>query len=155
MKDPRVDRRDGDYHDADVVAFNVHDDIAVLRVAGLGAVRSRRLPRSKDSPSRLGYPENGPFTATPGRIGETRVVLAEDADGRGPVNRGITTLRGRVRHGNSGGPAVDNRGRVRTTVFAARVGADNQGYGVPTDIVQSTLAEAREAASVSTGPCVG
>jgi hypothetical protein len=44
---------------------------------------------------------------------------------------------------------------VRTTVFAARVGADNQGYGVPTDIVQSTLAEAREAASVSTGPCVG
>ena len=82
-------------------------------------------------------------------------MLAEDAHGRGPVNRKITTLRGRVQHGNSGGPAVDNRGRVRTTVFAARVGADNQGYGVPTDIVQSTLAEARESASVSTGPCVG
>ena len=156
MKDPRVDLRDGDYHDADVVAFNVHDDIAVLRVAGLGAVPlETATPVEGQSVAILGYPENGPFTATPGRIGETRVVLAEDAHGRGPVNRKITTLRGRVRHGNSGGPAVDNRGRVRTTVFAARVGADNQGYGVPTDIVQSTLAEAREAASVSTGPCVG
>ena len=156
MKDPRVDRRDGDYHDADVVAFNVHDDIAVLRVAGLGAVPLETAsPVEGQSVAILGYPESGPFTATPGRIGETRVVLAEDAHGRGPVNRKITTLRGRVRHGNSGGPAVDNRGRVRTTVFAARVGADNQGYGVPTDIVQSTLAEAREAASVSTGPCVG
>lgn len=156
MKDPRVDRRDGDYHDADVVAFNVHDDIAVLRVAGLGAVPLETAsPVEGQSVAILGYPENGPFTATPGRVGETRVVLAEDAHGRGPVNRKITTLRGRVRHGNSGGPAVDNRGRVRTTVFAARVGDDNQGYGVPTDIVQSTLAEAREAASVSTGPCVG
>jgi len=156
MKDPRVDRRDGDYHDADVVAFNVRDDIAVLRVAGLGAVPLEPAsPVEGQSVAILGYPENGPFTATSGRIGETRVVLAEDAHGRGPVNRKITTLRGRVRHGNSGGPAVDNRGRVRTTVFAARVGADNQGYGVPTDIVQSTLAEARESASVSTGPCVG
>ena len=156
MKDPRVDRRDGDYRDADVVAFNVHDDIAVLRVAGLGAVPlETATPVEGQSVAILGYPENGPFTATPGRIGETSVVLAEDAHGRGPVNRKITTLRGRVRHGNSGGPAVDSRGRVRTTVFAARVGADNQGYGVPTDIVQSTLAEAREAASVSTGPCVG
>ena len=156
MKDPRVDRRDGDYHDADVVAFNVHDDIAVLRVAGLGAVPLETAsPVEGQSVAILGYPENGPFAATAGRIGETRVVLAEDAHGRGPVNRKITTLRGRVRHGNSGGPAVDNRGRVRTTVFAARVGADNQGYGVPTDIVQSTLAEARESASVSTGPCVG
>ena len=156
MKDPRVDRRDGDYHDADVVAFNVRDDIAVLRVAGLGAVPLETAsPVEGQSVAILGYPENGPFTATPGRVGETRVVLAEDAHGRGPVNRKITTLRGRVRHGNSGGPAVDNRGRVRTTVFAARVGADNQGYGVPTDIVQSTLAEAREAAPVSTGPCVG
>lgn len=156
MEDPRVDRRDGEYRDADVVAFNVHDDIAVLRVAGLGAVPlETAAPLEGQSVAILGYPENGPFTATPGRIGETSVVLAEDAHGRGPVNRKITTLRGRVRHGNSGGPAVDNRGRVRTTVFAARVGAENQGYGVPTDVVQSTLAEAREASPVSTGPCVG
>ena len=156
MKDPRVDRRDGDYHDADVVAFNVHDDIAVLRVAGLGAVPlETATPVEGQSVAILGYPENGPFTATPGRIGETRVVLAEDAHGRGPVNRKITTLRGRVRHGNSGGPAVDNRGRVRTTVFAARVGADNQGYGVPTEHRPVDPGRGARSGSVSTGPCVG
>lgn len=156
MKDPRIDRRDGDYRDAVVVAFNVHDDIAVLRVPGLGAdPLETATPLEGQSVAILGYPESGPFTAAPGRIGQTRVVLADDASGRGPVSRKITTLRGRVRHGNSGGPAVDNRGRVQTTVFAARVGAENQGYGVPTDIVQSMLADAREAGSVSTGPCVG
>ncbi len=156
MKDPRIDRRDGDYRDAVVVAFNVHDDIAVLRVPGLGAdPLETAAPAEGQSVAILGYPESGPFTATPGRIGETSVVLAEDAHRRGPVRRKITTLRGRVRHGNSGGPAVDNRGRVRTTVFASRVGVDNQGYGVPTDIVQSTLADAREVGPVSTGPCVG
>ncbi len=156
MKDPRIDRRDGDYRDAVVVAFNVHDDIAVLRVPGLGAdPLETAAPVEGQSVAILGYPESGPFTAAPGRIGQTRVVLADDATGRGPVSRKITTLRGRVRHGNSGGPAVDNHGRVQTTVFAARVGAENQGYGVPTDIVQSTLADAREAGSVSTGPCVG
>ena len=47
MKDPRIDRRDGDYRDAVVVAFNVHDDIAVLRVAG-----SRRRPARYRRPGR-------------------------------------------------------------------------------------------------------
>ena len=146
MKDPRVDRRDGDYRDAVVVAFDVRDDIAVLRVAGLGAAPLEAVaPVEGQSVAILGYPESGPFTAAAGRIGQTSVVLTEDAYGRGPVSRQITTLRGEVRHGNSGGPAVDIRGRVQTTVFASRVGVDNQGYGVPTDIVRATLADARDA----------
>ena len=156
MQDPRIDRRDGDYRDAVVVAFNVHDDLAVLRVAGLRATPLEAVePVEGQAVAILGYPESGPFTAVAGRIGQTSVVLAEDGHGRGPVSRTITTLRGEVRHGNSGGPAVDSRGRVQTTVFAARVGAENQGYGVPTDIVRSTLAVARKAKPVSTGPCVG
>ena len=156
MKDPRVDLRDGDYHDADVVAFNVHDDIAVLRVAGLGASRSRRPTRSRARPSRSSAtPRTDPSPPRPGGSARPAVVLAEDAYGRGPVNRKITTLRG--------GSGTATRAGLRSTAAAAcgrrsspsRVGADNQGYGVPTDIVQSTLADAREAAAVSTGPCVG
>ena len=71
----------------------------------------------------LGYPENGPFTAVAGRIGQTREFLTDDAYGRGPFARIVTTLRGVVRHGNSGGPAVDAQGRVQTTVFASRIGS--------------------------------
>ena len=154
MKDPRVDRRDGDFRDAVVVAFDVRDDIAVLRVPGLGATPLESVdPVAGQSVAILGYPESGPFSAAAGRIGQTTAVLTEDAYGRGPVSRRITTLRGEVRHGNSGGPAVDIRGRVQTTIFASRVGVDGQGYGVPTELVRARLAGVGPA--VSTGPCVG
>ena len=108
-------------------------------------------PRPGESVAILGYPENGPFDATPGRLGETTTVISEDAYGRRGVRRTVTSLRGRVRHGNSGGPAVDANGEVTTTVFAARVGARG-GYGVPTSIVRKALTRPKR--PVSTGPCV-
>ena len=136
---------------ADVVRFDPRNDVAVLRVGGL---RLRPLPivdpASGTAVAVLGYPENGPFTATPARIGKTAVVLAEDAYGHGPVTRTITSLRGRVRHGDSGAPAVDGRGAVQATVFAARLGSVG-GYGVPAGIVRSDVRSAR--APVSTGDC--
>ena len=153
MKDARVHRADGQRLDASVVAFDTRNDVAVLRVAGLGG-RPLQLvdPAEGTAVAILGYPENGPFTATAGRIGQTGNILTEDAYGRGPVSRRITTLRGVVRRGNSGGPAVDAQGRVQTTIFAARVGSAS-GYGVPAGIVRSALAGAGTA-TVSTGPCV-
>ena len=98
----------------------------------------------------VGYPENGPLTSTPGRIGRTATVLTQDAYGHGPVSRTITAVSGHVRHGNSGGPAIDRRGRVQTTVFAARVNTSG-GFGVPAELVQRALANAQE--PVSTGAC--
>ena len=152
MKDARVDRGDGEFRDATVVAFDARDDVAVLRVQGLGAPPLRVVdPVEGQAVAILGYPENGPFTATPGRIGQTGVVLTDDAYGRGPVNRRVTTLRGVVRHGNSGGPAVDVQGRVQATIFAARIDSAS-GYAVPSSVVRQTLADAG-ARQVSTGPC--
>jgi hypothetical protein len=98
----------------------------------------------------LGFPENGPFTVTPARIGHTSMVLAEDAYGTGPVTRTITSLRGRVRHGDSGAPAVDAHGAVQSTIFAARLGSTG-GFGVPADVVSVDLAAAGQ--PVSTGDC--
>jgi S1-C subfamily serine protease len=151
--DPQVDRADGDYRDALVVFFDPRNDIAVLRVAGLTAAPlALAEPAEGRAVAILGYPENGPFNASAGRVGQTGGVLTNDAYGRGPIRRTVTTLRGRVRHGNSGGPAVDSSGRVQTTIFAARVGSA-AGYGVPTAIVREALAGAVER-EVSTGPCV-
>ena len=138
---------------ARAIHFDPRNDIAILRVGGLDA---RSLPIAPAAPAGtaaaiLGYPEDGPFDARPGRIGETQRSLTEDAYGRGPVSRLITSLRGLVREGNSGGPVVDARGRVLTTVFAATVGRQPGGYGVPDQIVRSALAGAR--GTVSTGPC--
>ena len=153
MKDARVDRGDGEFRDATVVAFDARDDVAVLRVQGLGAPPLRLVdPAEGQAVAILGYPENGPFTAIPGRIGQTGIVLTDDAYGRGPVSRRVTTLRGVVRHGNSGGPAVDFQGRVQATIFAARIDSAS-GYAVPSSVVRETLADAG-AREVSSGPCV-
>jgi hypothetical protein len=123
----------------------------VLRVRALGL---RPLPLADAKPGAavavLGYPENGPFNVTPARIGRTSTVLAEDAYGAGPVTRAITSLRGRVRHGDSGAPAVDARGAVQTTIFAARLRSVG-GFGVPAEIVRANLNRAGE--PVSTGEC--
>ena len=149
--DTVVERQSGARLPAQAVAFDTRNDIAVLRVNGLGL---RPLPlvaaRSGSAAAVLGFPENGPFTATPARIGRTSVVLAEDAYGRGPVTRAITSLGGRVRHGDSGAPAVDASGAVQSTVFAARLRTVG-GSGVPATAVRAALTSAN--GPVSTGDC--
>jgi len=136
---------------AETVAFDARNDVAVLRVPGL-AVHPLRLvdPHSGTSVAIVGYPQNGPLDAVPGRIGSTRTVLSQDAYGHGPVLRRVTSLSGNVLHGDSGGPAVDASGAVQTTVFAARVNGPG-GYGVPASLVRRALARAH--GPVSTGPC--
>jgi S1-C subfamily serine protease len=139
-------------HDVDVVAFDARNDIAVLRVHDVSAHPLPMVdPRDGTPVAILGYPENGPLTATPGRIGSTQTVLTEDAYGRGPVSRLITAVAGSVRHGNSGGPAVDETGAMQATIFAARIGAPS-GYGVPPSVVERALDSAGRA-PVSTGAC--
>jgi S1-C subfamily serine protease len=136
---------------AEAVAFDSHNDVAVLRVSALSA---RPLPLVDAKPGAsvavLGYPEDGPFTATPGRIGSTTFALTPDMRGH-PTGRTVTTLRADVREGNSGGPAVDAAGAVQTTVYAARIGTTG-GFGVPSSAVRKALDNAR--GPVSTGDCV-
>ena len=139
---------------AQAVAFDARNDVAVLRVRG--KLNARPLeqadPRAGSPVAILGYPENEPLTARPGRIGRTGAVLSEDAYGHGPVPRRITSLRGDVRPGNSGGPLVDGAGRVVGTVFASRLDG-GAGYAVPPDVVSNAIARAR-GGPVSTGDCV-
>ncbi|HTO25381.1 MAG TPA: hypothetical protein VMJ49_05725, partial [Gaiellaceae bacterium] len=85
-------------------------------------------------------------------IGKTQVVFTQDAYGHGPVARTITAVAGGVRHGDSGAPAIDARGAVQSTVFAARVGGPG-GYGVPGSVVTRALESVR--GPVSTGSCGG
>jgi S1-C subfamily serine protease len=132
-------------HRAIPLVVDRSQDVAVLRVPGLAAAPLALAdPRAGSAVAILGYPENGPFDARPGRVGSTADVLVN-----GHL-REVTVIRGVVRHGNSGGPAVDERGAVVATVFASRIGSP-AGYGIPTVTVRRELAKAKRA--VSTGDC--
>jgi S1-C subfamily serine protease len=143
--------------DAKAVAFDSRNDLAVLQVAGLqaDALPLVEKPRTGTSAAILGFPGNGPYDVRAGRIGQTREVITQDAYGQGPVRRSLTSLRGAVRSGNSGGPMVDKDGQVVTTVFAATTSGPRGGFGVPNALVRAALERASRSDGVSTGPCTG
>jgi hypothetical protein len=147
---------DGGELDAEPIWFDVRDDIALLSVpeaSGTAALGLVEAPDEGTSGAVLGFPENGAFDVRAARIGATRSALSRDAYGRGPVQRPITTFRGLVRSGNSGGPVVDGDGRVIGTVFAsATESRQPEGFAVPNSVVADALAQA--SGSVDTGPCV-
>jgi len=145
----------GDRLDAEAIWFDPKNDLALLRVPGVSgvpALQRNEAARAGTSAAVLGFPENGPYDVRPGRLGQTRTVVSQDAYGRGPLRRRITALRGVVRSGNSGGPMVDGDGRVVTTIFAAAGGSPSRtGFGVPDSIVREALG--RAGGAVDTGPC--
>jgi S1-C subfamily serine protease len=140
-----------------VVGFDVHNDLAVLRVPGLRlrALSMAASTRNGEPAAILGYPLDGPFQARAGRLGQTEDVFTQNAYGAGHVMRSIAALRGRVRPGNSGGPVVDGSGQVLATVFAAVTGTSRPGgFAIPDAVVQRVLARARiRRAAVATGHC--
>ncbi len=145
---------------ARTIDFDPHDDVAILRVRGL-PLRALSLAtngRPGTAAAILGYPLDGPFSAQPGRVGHTQTVNTEDAYGNGPVQRSITSLRGLVRPGNSGGPMVDAGGQVVATVFAAITGrgSGSGGFAVPNDLVRAQLNRALSGRGrAGTGSCGG
>jgi S1-C subfamily serine protease len=151
----------GPNYPAAPLLFDPHDDIAILRVPNL---RLRPLALASvtatgTAAAILGYPLDGPFVAEPGRLGVTERTSTEDAYGNGPVTRSISSLRGRVRPGNSGGPLVDAGGHVLATVFAAITNAprgEAGGFAVPNALVRGALATAAARShTVGSGPCAG
>lgn len=149
----QIPRRAGTYRTV-VTIFDPHNDVAVLRVVGTRRAVPLRIAdgRTGTGVAILGYPQNGGLVAAPGRVGRTAVVITQDAYGHGPVARTITSVAGRVLHGDSGGPAVDSSGRVQTTIFAARLDSAS-GFGIPSAIVRHALDSAR--GPVSTRSCAG
>lgn len=152
--DTTVTTQGGTELDATPVYYGPEDDLALLRIgADLPTLPISDRRTSGAGAAVLGYPENGPYSVEPARLGDTTATVSEDSYGNGPINRTIVALRGAVRSGNSGGPLVDGQGNAVGTVFAATTAGPPGGFAIPAEDVREALA--RISPSVSTGACTG
>ena len=135
------------------VYVDATNDIALLRVRGLetGSLTTNAQGERPRPVALLGYPRNGPLTATAGTAGTARTVLSPDAYGRGTRPRVVVPLRGAVQPGESGGPVVDRRGRVVAMIFGGTRDGTG-GYAVPVDLVLDAASERLR--PVPSGPCI-
>jgi S1-C subfamily serine protease len=128
------------------------DDVALLRVPGL-KTRPLRLGSRVDNGAEvvlLGYPEDGPLSASAGVAGQPTKVFAANAYGGRPRLRTVVPLRGQVERGDSGGPVVDRGGDVVAMMFAASTDGDG-GFGVPASEIAAALDAPHR--PVESGPC--
>lgn len=144
--------------DAEVVLFDPAVDVAILSVPGLDVAPLEFAPAPADSGQDalvLGYPGGGPYTASAARIRETLDLQGPDIYRSGTVEREVYTVRGSIRQGNSGGPLVDEQGRVLGVVFGAAVDNSDTGFVLTAAEVSGQLALADDSfAAVATGTCI-
>jgi S1-C subfamily serine protease len=138
---------------ATLVYVDAANDVALLRARGL---RVPLLELAEEQPSEdevvlLGYPHDGPLTATAGTAGRPEKVLAPGAFGDKLRLRTVVPLSGSVERGDSGGPVINSVGEVVAMMFASSK-EGGAGFGVPTGEVRKALRSPHDA-PVSPGPC--
>ncbi|PWV78367.1 Colicin V production protein [Prauserella marina] len=142
---------------ARVVHYDPETDVAILAVPGLAApvLPLEQQPASAgDDAIALGYPLDGPYTATALRVRQQINLRGPDIYDANTVERDVFTVRGQVRSGNSGGPMVDPQGRVIGVIFGASVEDPETGFVLTADEVRAEVEQAGNfGAGVDTGPC--
>ena len=102
----------------------------------------------------LGYPLDGPFTATAGKIRQLINLKGPNIYDTGEITRQVYTVRAVVRSGNSGGPMIDPEGRVVGVVFGAALDDQETGFVLTVEQVSAALQSASQLTrAVDTGSC--
>jgi len=148
---------DGGLLAATVVLYDPATDVAVLNVPGLRAAPLAFAPAPAPTGTSaivLGYPLDGPYTASAARVREDITLRGPNIYDTQTVSRDVYTVRGTVRSGNSGGPLVDTAGQVLGVVFGAAVDNNETGFALTVKEVADEVAQASQLSRrVSTGSC--
>jgi S1-C subfamily serine protease len=140
-----------------VVLYNPDLDLAVVAVPGLDAPPMEWAAEEAGTGADaivVGYPLDGPFTATSARVRDVRNVKGPDIYEKNTVVREVYTLRAEVRNGNSGGPLIDTDGQLLGVIFAAAVDDPDTGFALTADEARPVAdTGASRTAAVGTGSC--
>lgn len=146
----------GERYQAKVVYYDPDTDVAVLDVENLNAPLLRFNPRAAAGADAIvvGYPEDGPYTATPARIRDERMIKGPNIYNSVDVQREVLMLRAEVRSGNSGGPLLASDGTVYGVVFAAAVDNKETGFALSYDQISEAIVKGKQSdQSVTTQGC--
>ncbi|MHA6797093.1 MarP family serine protease [Pseudonocardia bannensis] len=142
---------------ASVVSYDAEIDVAVLAVPDLQAEPLQFAPNPAqvgDDAIVLGYPLDGPYTATAAKVRDRIQLRGPDIYDSGTVTRDVYTVRAVVRSGNSGGPMISPDGQVVGVVFGAALDDSETGFVLTADQVAVALAESQGLSRrVDTGSC--
>ena len=152
-----VEDEQGDRLRATVVSYDSQRDLAVLYVPELSApaLPFAGSPADQGTDSIvLGYPLDGPYTASPARVRDHRDIRGPNIYDSGTVVREVYTIRSQVRSGNSGGPLVSRSGAVYGVIFAAAADDPQTGFALTAAEAAPVADKGRTATTaVGTGSC--
>jgi S1-C subfamily serine protease len=152
----QVETTDGTL-EAEVVSYDPEIDVAILKVPELRAPVLQLASKPATSGMSglvLGYPLDGPYTASAARVRDRIHLRGPDIYNAATVVRNVYTVRAVVRSGNSGGPLLDDSGHVLGLVFGAAVDNDETGFVLTDEEIASTVAAApSRSIEVSTDSC--
>lgn len=143
--------------DAEVVLYDPAVDVAVLRVPDLDAEPLQfdaQAAGAGDDAIIVGYPLDGPYTATAAKVRSMIRLKGPDIYDDGEVTREVYTVRAVVRSGNSGGPMIAPDGRVIGVVFGAALDDQETGFVLTVEQVSGAVQAANNLRrEVDTGNC--
>lgn len=143
---------------AQVTAFDVKHDVAVLTAAGQAlppVIPLARTLRHGQPAAVIGFPRGGIRRVVPARIDRVATWDTEPVGGGAPLPVPVLAFRAEVQHGNSGGPILAEDGTALGLVVAKGLGQRIEAaYGVAAADLQAILTQGARRQPVSTGPCL-
>ena len=144
---------------ATVTYYNPTHDVALLKVEDGVTLPALQWAEQNGAPGDdsivMGFPQGGPFQATPARIRQLFTVSGPDIYADTRVDRQAYAVRGTVVQGNSGGPLLNERGEVLGLIFGADVNQTDTGYALSREEVMNQIQDAEDWVDpAATGACV-
>lgn len=145
-------------HNAQTVLFDPNMDLAILRtsssLAGKPLTLEAQEAEAGTAAAVLGFPSGGSFTAGPGAVLESFVAQGHNIYDQGVTFRGVYSVKTNIVKGNSGGPMINQDGKVIGVMFAKSTTQDQIGYALTMKQVNDKIEQARNLTSaVSTRSC--